>query len=82
MVLETELAYYESVKDSLLQHHEGKCVLIVGRDQLGVFDQAEDAYRAGIEQRGNVPMLIKKVERTEEVETVPSMVLGLINAHV
>ena len=82
MALEKELAFYESTKDQLLKHHEGKHVLIVGDEQLGVFDRPEDAYAAGIEQRGNVPMLIKRVEKEERVETIPAMVLGLINARI
>jgi hypothetical protein len=81
MPLETELSYYATVKASLLQHHEGKFVLIIGTDQLGVFDKSEDAYKTGIELRGNVPMLIKKIQRNEPTEHIPAMVLGLINAH-
>jgi len=81
MALEIELAHYETIKPDLLRHYEGKFVLIVGNEQLGVFDKSEDAYKAGIEQRGNIPMLIKKVQRDEPVEHVPAMVLGLINAH-
>jgi hypothetical protein len=79
--LETELAYYETIKPALLQNHEGKFVLIVGREQLGIFDKGEDAYRHGIAVKGNVPMLIKKVQAIEPVAYVPAMVLGLINAH-
>jgi hypothetical protein len=81
MPLETELSYYESVKDELLQHHEGKFVLVINNEQLGVFDKSEDAYKRGIELKGNVPMLIKKVQKIEPVEHIPAMVLGLINAH-
>jgi len=81
MALEIEQAYYETVKSELLQHHEGKFVLIIGREQFGIFDKSEDAYKHGIEVRGNVPMLIKRIERNESVERIPAMVLGLINAH-
>lgn len=79
--LATELAYYEIVKAALLQHHEGKFVLIIGAEQLGIFDKAEDAYKYGIETRGNVPMLIRKIQAAEQVEHIPALVLGLINAH-
>lgn len=81
MALETELAYYETIKPDLLRHYEGKFVLVIGSEQLGVFDKSEDAYKQGIELRGNVPMLIKKIQATEPIEHVPAMVLGLINAH-
>ena len=81
MPLERESAFYETIKDQLLQHHEGKFVLIIGDEQLGIFDKDEDAYKRGIELRGNVPMLIKQITREEPVELIPAMVLGLINAH-
>ena len=82
MPLETELKFYESVKNELLRHYEGKYVLIIGQEQLGIFDSSEDAYRRGIELRGNVPMLIQKIEKDENIETIPAMLLGILNAHV
>ncbi len=81
MALEIELAFYELLKPELMKHHEGKFVLVIGNDQLGIFDQSEDAYRQGLELKGNVPMLIKRVEKEERLEYVPAMVLGLLNAH-
>ncbi len=80
--LATELEYYETIKPSLLQHHHGKFVLIIGAEQLGVFDKSEDAYKKGISLKGNVPMLIKKIQSNEPTEYIPAMVLGLINAHL
>jgi len=82
MPLEVELKYYNSIKTNLLKSHEGKFVLIIGEEQLGIFDKPEDAYEKGIELRGNVPMLIQTIQETERIETIPSMVLGLINAHI
>jgi len=81
-MLEQEIAHYESIKDDLIRHYDGKFVLIIGNEQLGVFDKSEDAYKRGIELRGNVPMLIRQVRQHEPVEMIPAMVLGLINAHV
>jgi hypothetical protein len=69
-MLEREIAYYESIKDDLIRHHEGKFVLIIGNEQLGVFDKSEDAYQRGIELRGNVPMLIKQVRQHETIEMI------------
>lgn len=79
-VLEVELQYFESHKNEWLEHHEGKFALVVGQELLGVFDSREDAYKAGIELRGNVPMLIKQISRREPTETVPALTLGLIGA--
>jgi hypothetical protein len=82
MPLEVELKFYNSIKTDLLKTYEGKFVLIIGEEKLGIFDKAEDAYAKGIELKGNVPMLVQPIEKNERVETIPSMVLGLINAHV
>jgi len=82
MALDTELRYFESIKGELLQHHEGKYALVIGTDLVGVFDHSEEAYKAGIEQRGNVPMLIKRVSKDDPVETIPAMTLGLVRANL
>lgn len=82
MALDTELRYFESIKGDLLQHHEGKYALVIGTDLVGVFDHSEEAYKAGIEQRGNVPMLIKRVSKDDPVETIPAMTLGLVRANL
>ena len=82
MPLETELRYFEAKKEELLRHHEGKYALVVGEELLGVFDSREEAYKFGIEKRGNVPMLIKQIIRDEPTETVPALTLGLFRAHL
>ena len=81
-MLETELQFYDSIKQDLLEHHEGKFVLIIGADKLGIFDRDEDAYAAGLSQRGNVPMLIRKIQREEPVVSLPALTFGLLNAHL
>lgn len=81
MALENELAFFDSIKAELLTHNEGKYALIVGRELIGIYDRQEDAYKAGIETKGNVPMLIKLISRTETNVTIPAMTPGLIGAH-
>jgi hypothetical protein len=82
MALETEKAFYDTIRDELLRHNNGKFALIVGSELLGVFDRPETAYTKGIELRGNVPMLIKPITEQEKVKIIPAMVLGLMNAHI
>jgi len=82
MPLETELEAFAQLKPELLQHHLGKFALIIGRDLVGTFDTREEAYRAGIEARGNVPMLIKLVVHEEPTESIPAMTLGLLTARL
>lgn len=81
MALETELAYFIKIKQELLKHYEGKFALIVGEQLVGTFDTQEAAYTDGVAKFGNVPMLIKRIERDERIESVPAMSFGLIHAH-
>ncbi|MBI4574546.1 MAG: hypothetical protein HY713_14815 [candidate division NC10 bacterium] len=80
MVLEAEVKFFESIKTELLQRHEGKYALIVGAELLGVFDHQEDAYKVGIEKRGNIPMLIKQVLKDDAPARVPALTVGLLHA--
>ncbi|MBI4487095.1 MAG: hypothetical protein HY655_13905 [Acidobacteria bacterium] len=80
MVFEIEQKYYDEHCEELLRHHEGKCVLIVKDQLVGVFDRQEDAYEAGIARFGNVPLFIKRVLREEPRVSLPAMTLGLIGA--
>ena len=80
MALEIEQRYFGSIKDDLLRHHGGKFALIIGSELLGVYDTAEQAYIAGIESRGNVPMLIKHVLVEDPIASIPVLTLGLPHA--
>jgi hypothetical protein len=80
MVLDAELRYFESIKDDLLRHSETKFALIIGKELLGIFDNPGEAYKTGIEKRGNVPMLIKQVLKEDTTARVPAMMLGLLHA--
>jgi len=55
MALEIELTYYDKIKPELLKHYEGKFVLVIGNEQLGVFDKREDAIR--IERQNAFPVI-------------------------
>ncbi len=82
MALETELRHFDTIKEELLRHHDGKHALIISSELIGVFDHRAEAYKAGLERRGNVPMLIKRIAREETLESVPSMSLGLLSARI
>src|SRR5215467_2855682 len=57
MPLEQEIAYYNSILDSLLQNHEGKFALIKGDKLIATFDRAENAYAEGVKRFGNQAFL-------------------------
>lgn len=80
MPLATELEYFEEIKDQLLKQHEGRYALIVGRNLVGVYDHARDAYEQGVRTYGNIPMLIREIQPFERPVHVPALQLGLLGA--
>jgi hypothetical protein len=79
-MLEVEIKHFESLKVDLLRQSPGKYALIIGTELLGVFDRPEEAYRVGIQSKGNVPMLIKQIVPEDAAARLPAMTLGLLYA--
>lgn len=83
MPLEKELEFFNEHREEWLKHHEGKHVLIVGEKLAGVFDDAKSAYEAGVQQFGNVPMLVRQLRQgADDVAFFPALTLGLIDARL
>jgi hypothetical protein len=76
-VLETELKTYEKHRDELLATHEGEFVLIHGEQIYDTFESQRDAINTGYRQYGNVPFLVKKIERFETPVTFGGGMLGI-----
>ncbi len=76
-MLAQELKAYREHLESLLGSHEGQFVLIYGSDLLGTFDNQLDAVRQGYRELGNVPFLVKRIERVETPLSIVSNLLGL-----
>jgi hypothetical protein len=68
-VLEKELQTY---KDNLpnLTADEGKFVLIQGDKVVGVYTAYEDAIKAGYEEFGLTPFLVKQIHANEKVQFI------------
>ena len=62
-----EIEYYEEIKPSLLPAHEGEFVVIKGRSVLGIFGDRDEAYKAGLDAFGYVPMLVHEILQVEPV---------------
>ncbi len=73
-VLSAEVNAYEAMKPELVSKYEGRFVLFKQHDLLGVYDSFASAFEAGVQKLGNVPMLIKQVERVETVVEVPTVI--------
>ena len=81
MALERELATFQAHFTEWLQLHPGKFALVVGEELIGVFDNANQAYEAGIQQFGNIPMLIRQLRPDDETTFLPALTLGLMYAN-
>lgn len=67
MKLKQEYETYQAHKEELLAKHEGQFVLIRENEIVGVFASYDDALKAGLNKFGNVPFLVKKIERDEKI---------------
>jgi len=78
--LETELAFYRREEKNYLDHYEGMFVVITGERLVGAFSGEPEAYKAGLEEVGNKPFLIKRVTTEPEQIHLPALNVGIINA--
>jgi hypothetical protein len=75
MALEKELATYEKKLEQLLAN-EGEYVLIHGEKVLGIFAAYEDALRAGYDEVGVEPFLVKRIEASESLHFFSRDIMG------
>lgn len=69
MALEVELTTYEANLQSLLAD-EGKYVLIMGEEVLGIYETYADAIQSGYEKCKLESFLVKQIEATEQVQFI------------
>ncbi len=67
MKLEKEFQTYLTHKEELLAKSEGKFVLIKDVTIIDVYSSYEDALKEGLRKFGNVPFLVKQIQREDEV---------------
>lgn len=78
MILNSEIKFYETNKDDLLEKYEGKVILIKGNKCIGAYPTEKAAYIAGLDLYGNEAFLIKKVTKEDDVAQNPALVLGML----
>jgi len=78
--LSQETAFFEQNKAEYLKTYKNQFVLIKGRRLVGSFTTEAEAYKAGIDEFGNQPFLIKRVIDQEQAASVPALTIGVINA--
>lgn len=82
MALEQEISFFETHRSEYLKTNEGKFALIKGGLCFGFYDDAETAFRIGVEQYGAQAFLIKQVLPTDRIDVAPALACGLLNASV
>ncbi|MBI3292432.1 MAG: hypothetical protein HYZ73_06450 [Elusimicrobia bacterium] len=65
--LEHEYQVFNQRRPELVSKGEHKFVVIKGDKILDIYTSYEDALKDGLRQFGNVPFLIKEIEREENV---------------
>jgi hypothetical protein len=76
-MLDVELATYNRHRDELLGSAEGRFVLIRGSEVRGTFESQADGVARGYQDFGNVPFLVKRIERIETADLFTSHLLAL-----
>lgn len=80
MALETELATYKH-KLPELKDHEGKFVLIHHETVVDLFSAYEDAIKAGYQQFGLHPFLVKQIHSIEQIQFISRLVDPCAHTH-
>jgi hypothetical protein len=75
--LRTEIEFFESQKELLLENHEGQFALVSGQQILGTFTTEAEAYQAGLDHIGNKPFLIRQILRQEPPLQAPVLFVGV-----
>lgn len=77
-----EQGFYNESRATWLKAHPGKFALVKGRRLLGVYDSPDEAYKQGLNQLGNVPMLVVQIVPEQPIARFPALQLGLIRADI
>jgi hypothetical protein len=75
-----EIAFFDQIKNSLLEKCGGQFVLIKGNQLVGTFTTFEEAYDKGVTEFGQEPFLIKQLVAQEPQEMQPALFQGLLRA--
>jgi len=67
--LEREFKYYIEHQDELVKKYNGKFIVIVGEDVVGVFENASDAYFNSLEKYEEGTFMIQQCNPGEESYT-------------
>ena len=78
--LAVDLEYFQAQLARWLEVHRGKYALVRDAKLVGVYDNPDNAYAAGVDAFGNVPFLIRQVTDEVEPATFPALTAGVMHA--
>ena len=65
VILQRELDFFESQRMALFERAPGKYVLVKGTSLYGIYDTEIEAVRAGYQQIGTEPFLVKQIVQAD-----------------
>ncbi len=78
-VLQTELNYFNKHRQEWLETYENQFALVKDEKLIGTYTTEAEAYKAGLEEIGNQPFLIKQVVKEDKEISFPALALGVTN---
>ena len=75
--LRSELEYFEAHRAELVRAARGKYALVKGEHLGGIYEDRNDAIRAGYEKFGNEPFLVKEILEVDIPLNFTSFNLGV-----
>lgn len=75
--LNSELRYFEAHRAELVRTSRGKYALIKGEQLGGIYEDQNEAIRAGYEKFGNEPFLVKEILEVDIPLNFTSFNLGV-----
>ena len=78
MALETELRHFESVRNELVQTHQGQFALVAEDRVEGLFTTFAEAYEAGVRLHGFEPFLVRQITAEDAPILLPALNAGVI----
>jgi hypothetical protein len=79
-MLEDEIGFYQENLPTWLERHEGRVVLVKGRELIGFFDTEREAVAEGVDRFGLTSFLVRRVLEEQPVVYVPALEHGVLRA--
>ena len=76
-LLGEEIRFYEQNRETLIEHHLNRYVLIKGSEVVGSFSSEGQAIAEGVRRFGTDPFLVRLTGEDTPLVSVPALTLGI-----